>query len=243
MLILLRQSIPRIHSSAVAVLLIGFPLRVRAEGATAWTRILIDAGQPRRFDIAPDELHLRAPSGANSLHRITPEPALDQLRARAKRLAAAGGGEVKLVLYPAGRPRDARTRRLLTRKILLLLRPDADPETVLNGVQGLVQWRALDYLPGAVLAESADPTDALELADSVRARPGALWAEAQLASQRPPRFLPNDTLFGSEWHLRNTGQFGSVGVDVNISEVWNTYRGAGIVIGIVDDGLQTGHPD
>src|SRR5206468_2915947 len=153
MSLLPRLSIPRIRSSAVAVLLIGFPLRLRAESATAWTTILTDAGQPRRFEIAPDELHLKARAGASSLHRITPEPGLDQLRARAKRLAAASGGEVKLVLYPVGRPRDALTRRLLTRKILLLLRPDADAAAILNGVSGLVQWRSLDYLPGAVLVE------------------------------------------------------------------------------------------
>ena len=59
-----------------------------------------------------------------------------------------------------------------------------------------------------------------------------------------PRWVPNDPKFSDQWHLQNTGQTGGTsGEDVNITGAWNSYRGTGIVIGIVDDGLDWTHPD
>ena len=65
-----------------------------------------------------------------------------------------------------------------------------------------------------------------------------------IAEQQYSRLVPNDPLFFYEWHLRNTGQSGgTVGEDANIVNAWNTYTGSGVVIGIVDDGLQFTHTD
>ena len=59
-----------------------------------------------------------------------------------------------------------------------------------------------------------------------------------------PRWVPNDPKFSDQWHLQNTGQTsGTSGEDVNITGAWNSYKGSGIVIGIVDDGLDWTHPD
>ncbi|MDA7463351.1 S8 family serine peptidase [Candidatus Poseidonia alphae] len=59
-----------------------------------------------------------------------------------------------------------------------------------------------------------------------------------------PRWIPNDPKFSDQWHLVNTGQSGgTIGEDVNITGAWNTYRGNGVVIGIVDDGFDWNHPD
>ncbi len=64
------------------------------------------------------------------------------------------------------------------------------------------------------------------------------------AQQRNKRFVPNDPLYVDQWHLNNTGQgSGTIGLDVNVDGVWDNYRGAGVVIGVVDDGLQLTHPD
>jgi kexin len=62
-------------------------------------------------------------------------------------------------------------------------------------------------------------------------------------------FVPNDPLFTDQWHLRNTGQAGNDGMpgtageDLNVSVAWANYRGRGVRIAIVDDGLDITHPD
>jgi subtilisin-like proprotein convertase family protein len=65
------------------------------------------------------------------------------------------------------------------------------------------------------------------------------------------RFNPDDPLFSDQWHLQNLGQASSTGQrsgrrgeDINVLPVWNQgITGQGIVIGIVDDGLDSTHPD
>ncbi|GAB6185874.1 GEVED domain-containing protein [Thermopirellula anaerolimosa] len=58
------------------------------------------------------------------------------------------------------------------------------------------------------------------------------------------RLIPNDPLFVEQWHLLNTGQSGgTLGQDVRVTGVWDNYQGDGVVIGIVDDGIETTHPD
>ena len=62
--------------------------------------------------------------------------------------------------------------------------------------------------------------------------------------QHYPRWTPNDPYFSDQWHLDNTGQDNGVsGEDVNITGAWNSVRGTGVVIGVVDDGLEWDHDD
>jgi len=65
-----------------------------------------------------------------------------------------------------------------------------------------------------------------------------------LERQHYPRWTPNDPYFSNQWHLQNTGQDNGVsGEDVNITGAWNSVRGTGVVIGVVDDGLEWDHDD
>ena len=59
------------------------------------------------------------------------------------------------------------------------------------------------------------------------------------------RAIPNDPLFAEQWHLNNTGQEagGLAGEDINVVDVWDDYRGEGVLIAILDDGLELGHED
>lgn len=51
-------------------------------------------------------------------------------------------------------------------------------------------------------------------------------------------------LFNVQWYLQNTGQTGGTpGADANIIDAWSTATGEGVVIGIVDQGVQYIHPD
>jgi len=54
----------------------------------------------------------------------------------------------------------------------------------------------------------------------------------------------NDALFGNQWYLKYQNQHGPNGYDVNVVSSWDKgYKGSGIVVQVVDDGIQTNHPD
>jgi len=66
--------------------------------------------------------------------------------------------------------------------------------------------------------------------------------------------LPNDPLFGNQWHLLNTGQavgspdfqtlYGVAGEDINVVPVWNQgITGSGVKVAVIDSGVQLFHPD
>ena len=54
----------------------------------------------------------------------------------------------------------------------------------------------------------------------------------------------SDAFYTCQWHLNNTGQFsGGDGADINVEEVWDTNKGEGVTIAIVDNGVQLDHED
>jgi len=64
------------------------------------------------------------------------------------------------------------------------------------------------------------------------------------AHQLVARSVPNDPLFPDQWHLLNYGQTGGTpGADANVTPVWDQFQGDGVTIGVVDDGMDTTHPD
>ena len=53
-----------------------------------------------------------------------------------------------------------------------------------------------------------------------------------------------DKFAGCQWHLKNTGQFtGGAGQDINVDTVWPDYKGEGITVAVVDDGMHHQHED
>ena len=56
--------------------------------------------------------------------------------------------------------------------------------------------------------------------------------------------IPNDTRFPTLWGLNNTGQSGgTVDADIDAPEAWDVSTGAGVVVGIIDSGVDYNHPD
>ncbi|MDI6804351.1 MAG: S8 family serine peptidase [Bacteroidota bacterium] len=56
---------------------------------------------------------------------------------------------------------------------------------------------------------------------------------------------PNDQHFSKQWALKNTGEGGgTIDADIDADEAWDITTGSSdIKIGIIDDGMQTDHPD
>ena len=55
---------------------------------------------------------------------------------------------------------------------------------------------------------------------------------------------PNDPGYSSQWHLNNTGQQGTLGVDIEAESAWGIATGgANVVIAIIDEGVDVNHED
>jgi proprotein convertase subtilisin/kexin type 2 len=78
---------------------------------------------------------------------------------------------------------------------------------------------------------------------------GESTASAQVGAT-PVAVIPtSDPLYGDQWNLKNIGQLaangapGISGEDMNVEPAWVNYKGNGIRIVVVDDGLEIGHED
>lgn len=58
-------------------------------------------------------------------------------------------------------------------------------------------------------------------------------------------YFPSDPLFPVQWHLHNTGTTPNsvAGYDINVLSVWPDYTGRGVLVGVLDDGMDDTHPD
>uniref|UniRef100_A0A8C6YDG2 Tyrosine-protein kinase n=1 Tax=Naja naja TaxID=35670 RepID=A0A8C6YDG2_NAJNA len=77
---------------------------------------------------------------------------------------------------------------------------------------------------------------------SLSREPQVLWLEQQVAKRRTKRdaFIePTDPKFPQQWYLSNSNQR-----DLNVQEAWQQgYTGRGVVVSILDDGIEKNHPD
>ncbi len=96
--------------------------------------------------------------------------------------------------------------------------------------------------------QAFSPREALVLAEWLSQNDAVLAVHPNM--RRPVRLhgayapAPNDRYYTNAIHLENRNADGSrAGVDLNIREAWAVTRGEGVVVGVVDDGIELGHPD
>lgn len=213
---------------------------------------LRDGGISRQFEVSRTEAQrVRRQDGMQEVVRFTARRNGTDAAGHLKALERASGQKHDLVLYLAGRAQSVATRRVVTRKLVAKLQPGAD----VAAVKQLINASGVGtpaYAPGYAIFEFSSGQDALAALPALRAAPGVESAEVDLARQFDRRFVPNDPRYAHsttntayQWHLKNTGaNDGTAGEDVGgIETLWDTLRGNGITISIVDDGLQINHPD
>lgn len=86
----------------------------------------------------------------------------------------------------------------------------------------------------------------LKLCAKLQTRAELLTAEPDLAFRAMLNYTPNDTKYREQWHLNNRGDMMglAMGADVKAEAAWEINRGSrDIVICVMDDGFDLGHPD
>lgn len=89
--------------------------------------------------------------------------------------------------------------------------------------------------------KTADP---LIVARQLAAQPRVRWAQPNFVREFQHFFTPGNPLFPQQQTLRNTGQNGALpAADVEAPAAWDQTTGhSGIVVAIIDDGVDTAHP-
>ncbi|XP_067829559.1 furin-like [Heptranchias perlo] len=78
--------------------------------------------------------------------------------------------------------------------------------------------------------------------NKLRQEPQVKWLEQQVIKRRTKRDIYtelNDPKFSLQWYLRNSNHY-----DLNVQDAWKQgYTGKGVVVSILDDGIEKNHPD
>lgn len=134
-----------------------------------------------------------------------------------------------------------------TGRVIVRLEDGQTPEAFFTGD---ARFGAYEQVGGLVNTFVADTfvrgADSFALANAVDGDGRVRWSQAEWFADYQKHFTPNDTLIGDQWHLNNTGQKGgTLDADADLFEAWDTNAGgsATIVVAVVDDGMETTHPD
>jgi subtilisin-like proprotein convertase family protein len=135
-----------------------------------------------------------------------------------------------------------------TDEVIVALKPDQDGASFFAGDRRFAGYRPLWGTPDQFVATLAGGSGAatLEVSEQLAADGRVNWANPNFYQSFERYFIPNDTFFPNQWHLRNTGQGGGLaGADVDAATAWDKLAGgsSAITIAILDDGIDLGHTD
>ena len=106
-----------------------------------------------------------------------------------------------------------------------------------------------EFAPNLFILQAPNVKVALEESQRLAKRPGVLVSHPvrrrPMKKMAPMAPRPNDPLFPTQWPLENRDrETGAIlGPELNIREAWAESTGKGVVIGIVDDGVDLAHTE
>ena len=154
------------------------------------------------------------------------------------------------VAHHAYRPiGDLNTRYYLTDQIVVCFKPNASRKTI-ESIVSKAGVRLLKEYPGAPNTFLVQVTrdagkNPIKVANALAGRKEVQYAEPNLVNRFQSFYVPTDTLFNRQWHLRSW-ESADLAVDADVSAVqaWDLTRGSrNTVVAVVDDGFDLSHPD
>ncbi len=192
----------------------------------------------RPYEIALDELFFVG----EGVRSVGAQQSFSSMQQLAEELLITAKLNVYLVFYPSGSHRKDTGRLFLTDEIVI--EADAAGAAGVRNMSGVSRIQELGFAPGHYSVTVNNPSRTLEKSKEIEGVRGVKSSKPQFAERMEKRVIPDDALFDQQWHLQNTGQTGGVpGIDLNVVNVWNAFRGTGIVISIIDDGVDLSHED
>ena len=101
------------------------------------------------------------------------------------------------------------------------------------------------FTPGYYTLSIPRGQDVFETIENFNSLDEVMFAEPSSVGFDDELYIPNDSEFGQQWALNNTGQTGGrTGADVKATQAWDIQRGdPEVVIAIIDTGVALDHPD
>lgn len=200
--------------------------------------------EARGFALVLNQAVIRQADGKDRIVPLTPSATLSTLQVRLRELDPEGRA---FPLCRESKAPETAPLRIVTAEILLKLTSKSAEEPALPAE--VKRMGRPDYAPEYLLVSAADPFAALEILPELRRLPSVGSADVQLASWQIPRTMPSDPLVAQQWHLKYQSQAGAVAnSDIRVENAWlydstGGVKGTGVRVGVVDDGLETAHPD
>jgi subtilisin family serine protease len=137
---------------------------------------------------------------------------------------------------------------ILTDKIVVKIQ-DNNYSEIISTISPLINVTFEKELMPQVLifkCNNLSDRDALERCMIIETIPNIVWVQPEIIMKIEKCFIPDDPLFGKQWHLQNTGKSGStIGADMKVSTAWDIQQMAdtNITIAVLDQGIDLTHPD
>lgn len=138
---------------------------------------------------------------------------------------------------------DSGSRIFLTDEVAVALAPEIDPTDFF--ATGFSNWYRFFDNQYIATVSNGNGLDSLDVANALSTDSRVEWAAPNFYTDYRVTDIPNDPLFGNQWNLDNTGQTGAkTDSDSDLPAAWDVTTGSSdIVIAVLDNGVQTNHPD